>query len=112
MVSGASGEGVERQVPRRCESVLEEEFEDELVLCEPVREQVVVLNPMGAAVWELCDGARSVGEIVGEIVAHTGAPSEKVREDVAAFLADLVARGFLALGAGTGSNQVGPAGER
>ncbi len=94
---GGSGRPGAERVPRRSPEVLEEEFDGELVLCEPVREQVVLLNETGAAVWELCDGSLSVAEIVALLADQTGAERETVAADVAAFVEDLVARGFLAL---------------
>ncbi len=93
--------------PRRSPEVLAEDFDDELVLCEPVREQVVLLNEVGAAVWELCDGSVTVGEIAALLAGHTGADRERVAADVRAFVEDLVSRGFLTLEEAAGAG--GPA---
>jgi pyrroloquinoline quinone biosynthesis protein D len=50
---------------------------------------VVVLNASGAAILELCDGRRTVADIVAEL----GARYQAVREDeVRRFLTRLVAR--------------------
>jgi pyrroloquinoline quinone biosynthesis protein D len=52
-------------------------------------ETVVVLNDSGAAILGLCDGRRTVAEIVAELGAHYQAvPGDEVRR----FLARLVAR--------------------
>ncbi|GAA4908457.1 pyrroloquinoline quinone biosynthesis protein D [Actinomycetospora succinea] len=52
-------------------------------------ETVVVLNPTGADILALCDGARSVAEIVDEL----GRRYDRVVDDeVEAFLAKLVSR--------------------
>ena len=52
-------------------------------------ETVVVLNASGAAILELCDGRRTVAEIVAEL----GARYQTVRDDeVRQFLSRLVAR--------------------
>jgi len=52
-------------------------------------ETVVVLNGSGAAILELCDGRRTVAEIVAELGArYQTVPDEEVRQ----FLTRLVAR--------------------
>jgi pyrroloquinoline quinone biosynthesis protein D len=52
-------------------------------------ETVVVLNGTGAAVLKLCDGRRTVEEIVAELGAEYAAVSE---DDVRGYLSRLVAR--------------------
>jgi pyrroloquinoline quinone biosynthesis protein D len=52
-------------------------------------ESVVVLNGSGAAILELCDGRRTVAEIVAELGArYQTVPADEVRQ----FLTRLVAR--------------------
>jgi pyrroloquinoline quinone biosynthesis protein D len=57
------------------------------VLLSP--ETVVVLNPTGATILELCDGKRTVTEIVAEL---RGRYAHVVDEDVRRFLGRLLAR--------------------
>lgn len=65
------------------------------VLLHP--ETVVVLNGSGADILELCDGRRTVAEIVTELAARYGTvPGDEVRQ----FLARLVARRFVELADG------------
>lgn len=55
-------------------------------------EAVVVLNPTGAAILELCDGSRTVAEIgqeLGRRYAHVG------RGDIESFLEHLIARRYV-----------------
>jgi pyrroloquinoline quinone biosynthesis protein D len=52
-------------------------------------ETVVVLNATGAAILELCDGSRTVGEIVAALRERYG---EVPEEQVHAYLAKLVER--------------------
>jgi pyrroloquinoline quinone biosynthesis protein D len=70
---------------------------------EPVRAQhvllapegVLVLNPTGATILGLCDGKRTVGEIVEELRGRY----DRVEDDeVRAFLARLVGRRCVELG--------------
>jgi len=42
-----------------------EEMEEEVILFHPERTLVVHTNRSGGLVWQLCDGKRSVEEIIG-----------------------------------------------
>ena len=44
------------------------------------------LNSVGARIWELCDGARSVDEIVGVLAAEFEAPEPTIRVDAIEFI--------------------------
>jgi hypothetical protein len=44
------------------------------------------LNSVGARIWDLCDGARSVDEIVGVLEAEFEAPEATIRADAIEFL--------------------------
>ncbi|MER5391984.1 pyrroloquinoline quinone biosynthesis peptide chaperone PqqD [Saccharopolyspora sp. NPDC002686] len=55
-------------------------------------EAVSVLNPTGAAVLELCDGRRSVAEIVQEL---RGRYQHVAADEVARFLTRLVGKRYL-----------------
>ena len=65
----------------------------ETVICDDQQHQLVVLNPTGAAVWYLTDGARSVAEIADLIAAETTGDAAAVLEDVVTFITSLAARG-------------------
>lgn len=60
------------------------------VLLEP--ETVVVLNPTGADILSLCDGERTVADIVTELAARYDRDREVIADEVATFLDRLVAR--------------------
>ena len=60
-------------------------------------ETVVVLNGSGAQILELCDGRRTVGEIVAELASrYRTVPDDEVRQ----FLSRLVARRYVELADG------------
>ena len=60
-------------------------------------ETVVVLNGSGAGILELCDGQRTVAEIVAELGArYQTVPGDEVRQ----FLTRLVARRYVELADG------------
>jgi hypothetical protein len=82
--------------PRRGEATLHELPDGTPVLSNKDRTQLLVLNDLGAAVWELLDGERSIDDVVREIVALLPADPESVRSDVERFVTTLGARGFLA----------------
>jgi len=44
------------------------------------------LNSVGARIWDLCDGARSVDEIVGLLAAEFEAPEPTIRADAIEFI--------------------------
>jgi hypothetical protein len=44
------------------------------------------LNSVGARIWDLCDGARSVDEIVGLLTAEFEAPEPTIRGDAIEFI--------------------------
>jgi pyrroloquinoline quinone biosynthesis protein D len=62
-------------------------------------ETVVVLNPSGHAVLALCDGGRTVDEIVAALVAgHEGADEATVAGQVRDYLGRLADRNLVTLG--------------
>jgi len=44
------------------------------------------LNSVGARIWDLCDGARSVDEIVGVLADEFAAPETTIRTDALEFI--------------------------
>jgi hypothetical protein len=69
-------------VPRPRDGVLFRELEDGCVLYDPDGEKVHSLNETAGFVWCLMDGARSLGEIAGEIARAAGADEAVVLRDV------------------------------
>lgn len=66
----------------------------ELILFDESASEVVMFNEVGASVWELIDGRRSVGDIVEFIVSVREHPEERplIQRDVMAFLSQLLER--------------------
>lgn len=52
-------------------------------------------NPVGARIWQLLEQRRTRAEIVQRLVDDFGVPIERAQRDVAAFAADLMARGLV-----------------
>lgn len=59
-------------------------------------EGLVALNPTGAEILGLCDGARSLADIVTTLQRRYGASG--LEQDVAAFLDGLAAKGLVLYG--------------
>ena len=55
-------------------------------------EHVLRVNASSVAILNLCDGERSVAEIVDHLVAHYAIDRERIEGDARALLDDLIAR--------------------
>ena len=68
-------------------------LEGEVVVVNPRRRQVHVLNGTAAKIWELLASARSLAQLVSELSGERrfDADPEEIARDVAAFVADLAA---------------------
>jgi pyrroloquinoline quinone biosynthesis protein D len=58
-------------------------------------ERVLAPDEIAVEVLKLCDGVRSVGAMVDQLVAKYAAPREAIATDVIAMLQDLADKGFL-----------------
>ena len=61
-------------------------------------EGLVGLNPTGAEILGLCDGARSLADIVATLERRYGVTGGELERDVAAFLDGLAAKGLVLYG--------------
>jgi coenzyme PQQ biosynthesis protein PqqD len=73
----------------RQEGVLAQEAQGRTVLLRLEDGGYYALDEVGAMIWELCDGSRSVSEIVATLCEEFDAPELTVREDVLEFIGDL-----------------------
>jgi len=55
------------------------------------------LNSVGARIWQLSDGQRSVDEIIQCLAAEFDADEKTIRQDAADFLRELRQRGLISL---------------
>ena len=58
-------------------------------------ERVLAPDEIAVEVLQLCDGARSVGDVVDQLAAKYAAEREAILTDVIAMLQDLADKGFL-----------------
>ena len=73
-------------------------LDDELVLYDERDGRSYVLNRTGAAIWRLCDGEKTVDDLVTSIAREYAQPVEQVRLDVEALLTELAGAGLLLAG--------------
>jgi pyrroloquinoline quinone biosynthesis protein D len=59
------------------------------------RGRITEINLLGGEIWKLCDGTRDLAAIVAELLPRFEVEREELERDVAEFLADLAARGWL-----------------
>ncbi|MCE7938125.1 PqqD family protein [bacterium] len=83
--------------PVRATTVTTSMVGEEAVLLQPDHGQIKVLNDVGARVWQLADGTRTVRSIVAEICLEYEVEQERAEADTLAFIADLEAKSLLML---------------
>ncbi len=74
----------------RRDGVLTQEAHGETVLLRLADGYYYTLDEVGAAVWELCDGSRTADEVIAAIGDTFDAPEDVIRQDVTAFVGELV----------------------
>lgn len=72
-------------------------IDDEAVLVLPEQGKIEVLNEVGARIWSLADGTRTVREIAAAICAEYDVDPAQAGVDTLAFVMGLVERGIVAL---------------
>jgi hypothetical protein len=82
-------------VPQRSPAVVSRLLDEEMVLVHPVQGKVRVLNSVGARVWELADGQRTLGDIIRAIAVEYQVDVTRVEVEVPVFCEDLAQRGVL-----------------
>lgn len=81
--------------PSRLISVQEHRLGDELLIYIPRSETAHALNRSAVAIWELCDGTRTVEDISRELGQWLGHPSEALLPDVRRGIDQLCELGLL-----------------
>ena len=81
--------------PAPAEHVRGRRLEHEAVVVLPDKGQVKVLNEVGAQIWELADGSRSVREIAAAVCLAYDVSSAVAETDTLTFLAELQQKGLI-----------------
>jgi pyrroloquinoline quinone biosynthesis protein D len=80
---------------RQKEGLLSQRAADTRVLLDPSDGNYFALDDVSGRIWDLCDGNRTVAEIVAALCAEYDAPQETVEEDVMEFLGELLTDGLV-----------------
>lgn len=75
--------------PRRVQHVIAREGDREVLLLDVESGCYYTLNEIGGRIWELCDGASTVAEIVAALCADYDASPETIGEDAVELIQDL-----------------------
>jgi len=84
-------------VYKHVEDCLLENMEGEILLYKPSNSTTLHLNEPSVIVWELCDGKRSVQEIIGTVLEAYPEQAEQIPADIVGVIDDLVANKVLEL---------------
>jgi hypothetical protein len=85
------------RIPRKQEGYSLQEVDGENVLFGRTRATAYYLNESASVIWSMCDGTRTVGEIVEFLAETYPENAADVRADVLQVVEGLVAQGVLAL---------------
>lgn len=83
--------------PTRHSGFALEELDGEILLLDPRSERLIHCNPTAALVWRLCDGERTIAEIVELLAEAYPESAGAIRADVAGAVERLAAEGALEL---------------
>ncbi len=81
--------------PRQHEGVVSCPVFEDVVLMAPSSDVAFVLNTSSRAIWDLCDGERSVLAILGELRSRYDAPAESLQDDLTATLSEFARAGLI-----------------
>lgn len=81
--------------PARTPHMAWQTIDDELVLLNIDGKELFGVNAVGARIWELVDGRRSVDELVAAVVAEFAVEPAAAHADVRAYLDALVSAGAI-----------------
>lgn len=80
--------------PRPAEGFYIETVNGEAVLVHPERNLVLQFNPSASLLWHLCDGQRSVGEIVSILSAVYPETASEIARDVPQMIESFLSQGI------------------
>ncbi len=83
--------------PVPAEHVRSRRLEHEAVVVLPDKGEVKVLNEVGAQIWTLADGSRTVSDIIAALCDEFEAPPSVVEADTLKFLAELQQKGLITI---------------
>lgn len=85
------------QRPKRLPHAVWKPLGKETVLLNTESGAYFSTNTVGLAIWEACDGTRSLDDITAQVAKSFGVPSTRVARDATRFIAELHRRQLLDL---------------
>jgi hypothetical protein len=82
--------------PERRDELIIGQVDDDFLVYDPVRDRTTLLNWSAAAVLELCDGERSVAQIIAEVALAASAPDGDLGTEIEDTIHRLAANGLFA----------------
>ncbi len=82
-------------VPKPVEGFHVEALDGETVLLHPTRNIIIYSNQTGTLIWQLCDGQRTVDDIVEILSAAYPESKDEIVADVSQTIQMLISRGAL-----------------
>jgi hypothetical protein len=80
------------------DAVTTQDLGDEVLLYDAGRENVHILNTTAQAIWKLCDGRHTVGQICEKIIReYPYMSSSEITDDVTGILAELYAKNLITI---------------
>ncbi len=74
-----------------------EKIDDEITVYHPTLATSLYLNETGALIWELCDGERSISEVIDILVENYPENSRQIADDVRALIRRLLEKNIAVL---------------
>jgi hypothetical protein len=82
-------------IPKTAPEVIGRNLNHEAVLVLTNKAQIKVVNEVGAFIWSLVNGSRTIREIVSNVSQEYEVEQGQAETDTLEFIADLVDRGIL-----------------
>jgi hypothetical protein len=80
---------------RQREGLLSQRAADTRILLDPKDGRYYALDEVSGRIWDLCDGTRTVAQVVATLCGEYEAPAETVEADALEFLDDLANDGLI-----------------
>ena len=86
-----------QKVPIQNDDMAWRVVDDECIIVDPQGSTATVLNAVGARIWELCDGKRTVDDIITQLIDEFSVERDQAVADVTSFVDDLTKRDLLTI---------------
>lgn len=83
--------------PYPADDVVDKLLEHEAILVLTKRAQIKVINEVGALIWQLADGTRTIAQIANQVCQEYNVVPDQALTDTQEFIKELVEREALAL---------------